>query len=209
MNVHHTINQDIYKNAMHKDDSKRQKSAADVNNVDEGSECEEDMYDLKKTLASIESEMRKSIMSKKKQVSSFNKNYNSQCEKLSKISADFLSDKSKITQEFDKQMNLFIDQLEAESEAFAHEESKIHHFLKQRAEQAKECQAIQQQRVKKMKLLQEQYVKSLTSLDKIYQSNVGDQTSLLKDEVATLQSKIIRGAQARDLEKMKRNFMGY
>lgn len=56
-------------------------------------------------------------------------------------------------------MNLMIGQLEAEMDSLTQEETKLQQFLKQRAEHAKECQAIQAQRIKKMKMLQEQYVK--------------------------------------------------
>jgi len=162
--------------------------------------------EMQKMLDGFGADISKTLSQKKKRVESFTatslKNTNKKVEELWNSQHQA---RSKLQEEFGRQVYAVYQQWEADIDKTKEQEEKLNNLFKQQIKLFSQSRIVQSQRLKTIRELTDQFVKSMDNLDCDRHTQQSTLQAGLKKEMALLQKKILMDTQQQEMANVKKS----
>lgn len=162
--------------------------------------------EMQRMLDGFGADISKTLCQKKKRVESFTasslKNTNKKVEELWNTQHQA---RSKLQEEFGRQVNAVYQQWETDIEKTKDQEEKLNNLFKQQMKMFSQSRIVQSQRLKTIRELSDQFVRSMDDLDRNRQTQQSTLQADLKKEMGLLQKKILMDTQQQEMANVKKS----
>ncbi|XP_005105909.1 synaptonemal complex protein 3 isoform X2 [Aplysia californica] len=162
--------------------------------------------EMQRMLEGFGADISKTLCHKKKRVEQFTqsslKNTNKKVEELWTAQQQA---RSKLQEEFGRQVNAVYQQWESDIEKSKDQEEKLNNLFKQQQKLFQQGRIVQSQRLKTIRELSDQFMKGLDELDRNRQSQQTSLQAELKKEMALLQKKILMDTQQQEMANVRKS----
>lgn len=163
-------------------------------------------HEMQRLLDGFGADMSKTLCQKKKRVEQFTqvtlKNTNKKVEEMWNQQQQA---RSKLQEEYGRQINAVFQQWETDIEKSKEQEEKLNNLFKQQQKLFQQARIVQSQRLKTLREQSEQFLRAVDELD---QNRQGQQKSLqveLKKEMSLLQKKFLMDTQQQEMAKVRKS----
>ncbi|KAF6733622.1 Synaptonemal complex protein 3 [Oryzias melastigma] len=141
-------------------------------------------------------EINKAMQAKKKHLECLTKNHmvGSQ-NKLEHLWSNYHGQRKKTMQQFSQQVSTALQQWEAEAHRSEEQEEKLNNLFRQQQKILQQARVGQNQKLKAIKELYEQFLKNMEEMEKSHNEFLHGAQEELKQEMATLQKKLLMDAE--------------
>lgn len=163
-------------------------------------------HEMQKMLEGFGADVSKTLNYKKKRMEQMTQSsLKSTNKKVEEIWKNQQQARSKLQEEFGKQMHAVIQQWESDIEKSHEQEEKLNTLFKQQQKLFAQSRIVQNQRLKTVRELSEQFVRGLEELDKSRESQQATLQSELKKEMQLLQKKILMDTQQQEMANVRKS----
>ncbi|KAF6733602.1 Synaptonemal complex protein 3 [Oryzias melastigma] len=151
-------------------------------------------------------EINKAMQAKKKHLECLTKNHmvGSQ-NKLEHLWSNYHGQRKKTMQQFSQQVSTALQQWEAEAHRSEEQEEKLNNLFRQQQKILQQARVGQNQKLKAIKELYEQFLKNMEEMEKSHNEFLHGAQEELKQEMATLQKKLLMDAQQQEMASVRKS----
>ncbi|XP_023816052.1 synaptonemal complex protein 3 [Oryzias latipes] len=192
-------------NAREVDKVAKKRSAASFEEEEFG--CADDVgNEVQSMLEKFGAEINKAMHAKQKHLEGLTKNHmvGSQ-HKLEQLWSNYHGQRKKTTQQFSQQVSAALQQWEAEAHRSEEQEEKLNNLFRQQQKILQQARVVQNQKLKGVKELYEQFVKNMEEMEKSHHEFLQGAQEELKQEMATLQKKLLMDAQHKEMATVRKS----
>ncbi|KAK3594135.1 hypothetical protein CHS0354_040909 [Potamilus streckersoni] len=162
--------------------------------------------EMQKMLESFGADITKTLSSKRKRLEQLTQNsLKSSNKKVDDIFKLQQSERSRLYEEYTKQLGSVIQQWEVDVEKIKDQEEKLTILFKQQQKLFQQSRIVQSQRLKTIKQLHEQFTKGMDDLEKSHQIQQSNAQNELKKEMFLLQKKILMDTQQQEVANVRKS----
>ncbi|XP_071831096.1 synaptonemal complex protein 3-like [Apostichopus japonicus] len=162
--------------------------------------------EMQTMLQSFGADMRKSMSSKRKRLETFTqqtlKAANGKLEKVWKLQQ---TERQRLSDEYNKQLNVVLEQWETDVKKMKEQEEKLQTMFKQQQRLMQQSCVNVNQRLKNIRQLFEQYSKTVCDLENCHQEQQGGVCGDLKKEMNLLHKKILMDTQHQEMANFRKS----
>ncbi|RVE66823.1 hypothetical protein OJAV_G00111310 [Oryzias javanicus] len=162
--------------------------------------------EVQSMLEKFGTEINKAMQAKQKHLECLTKNHmvGSQ-HKLEQLWSNYHGQRKKTTQQFSQQVSTALQQWEAEAHRSAEQEEKLNNSFRQQQKILQQTRVVQNQKLKAIKELYEQFLKNMEEMEKSHNEFLHGAQEELKQEMATLQKKLLMDAQQQEMASVRKS----
>ncbi|RUS73371.1 hypothetical protein EGW08_018873 [Elysia chlorotica] len=163
-------------------------------------------HEMQKMLDGFGADISKTLSQKKKRMEQLTQSsLKSTNKKVEEIWKNQQQARTKLQEEFSRQIHAVYQQWESDMEKSHEQEEKLNALFKQQQKLFQQSRIVQNQRLKTVRELSEQFVRGLEELDKTRESQHAALQSELKKEMQLLQKRILMDTQQQEMANVRKS----